>query len=362
MSAENSRIEVLRTTLGEPPTELEIRHWQGLPRSVNLDVVENICNLACPHCPLPERMLARTKALHRGEEVRPPFMDARVLFRALDEIATWPTKPALQLTANGEPLMHPRIVDIVKYSTDRNFRIGMTTNGILLDDQMALQLLQANISMINVSVDSPREDLYSIVRKSQSGTNYFQTVIKNISNLVNRRELMKKDGRKVGTKIMMNMILRPETEGIVDEFVKLAAKLGVDSVSMRPLNSNAGLTGQENVDEVKIVDGVITEMGNLKRWPCHFPFLRVSLAVGNEDGQIRVTWCPHGWDRQEFDIGMFPEDGKVEELWNSPKMQEIRKNHLSQTIPTDSPCAKCTDWHYITRTGKDQKTYADIIR
>ena len=361
MTAERPSVEVLRYTLGIPPSPEHIATWEDLPRSVNIDLVENICNLACPHCPLPERMADRTRALHAGEFVRPPFIDADVLFRAIDEMSEWPEPPTLQITANGEPLMHPRFLEIVGYAKQKGLKMGLTTNGILLDSEMSKKLLNSGISLINISVDTPDEEQYADIRRSQSGINYFGTVTQNIRQLVSIRKQMWQDGGKVDTKIMINMIIRPETEALKDQFIALAGELGIDTVSMRPLNSNAGLTPGQEIPDIKTENGVITHINGEKRWPCHFPFLRLTLSVGNQDGQIRTTWCPHGWDREDFDIGMYPNDGSVKDQWTSPKMQQIRADHLNQTIEAKSPCATCTDWYYVTRTGNKQKTYAEIV-
>jgi MoaA/NifB/PqqE/SkfB family radical SAM enzyme len=43
----------------------------------------------------------------------------------------------------GEPLMHPRFLDMVRVVKERGLRAEVTTNALLLDDAMAAALLEA---------------------------------------------------------------------------------------------------------------------------------------------------------------------------------------------------------------------------
>jgi len=98
------------------------------------------CNLSCVHC--------------RASALRGPFngeLDTRACFRLLDQIARV-GNPIIILTG-GEPLLRTDIFDIAKYGTGRGISMTMATNGTLITESIAKQMVHAGIRRISISLD-----------------------------------------------------------------------------------------------------------------------------------------------------------------------------------------------------------------
>jgi hypothetical protein len=53
----------------------------------------------------------------------------------------------------GEPLLHPRLLDMVRLAKRRGLRAEVTINALLLDDELAAGLLEAGLDQLVVSID-----------------------------------------------------------------------------------------------------------------------------------------------------------------------------------------------------------------
>lgn len=116
----------------------------GMPRLTTLHVeVTNRCNLRCVYCPV-NRSLARPKSDLSFER----FVELLDRARGIRTLLPFQW---------GEPLLHPRIVDMVREATRRGILTYLTTNGTLLEPPLAPALLRAGLSRLTVSVDGDDE-------------------------------------------------------------------------------------------------------------------------------------------------------------------------------------------------------------
>ena len=53
----------------------------------------------------------------------------------------------------GEPLLHPHIVDMVAAASQLGADTELITNGLLLDEEKAISLIEAGLGRLIVSVD-----------------------------------------------------------------------------------------------------------------------------------------------------------------------------------------------------------------
>lgn len=108
------------------------------PISVVWEITNN-CNFKCPHC--------RAYQINKKE-------NKEIEDRIIDEII----KNEI-LTVNisgGEPLLNPRVTDIIKRLSDEKIYVGISTNGWLYKEKRE-ELLKAGLKFIQVSVDGPKE-------------------------------------------------------------------------------------------------------------------------------------------------------------------------------------------------------------
>jgi MoaA/NifB/PqqE/SkfB family radical SAM enzyme len=92
-------------------------------------------------------------------------METKRLLELIDECADL---GVFDLTlAGGEPLLHPDILDIVSRATDQGIRVGLLTNGVLLDTDMLNELARRTNTrnfLVQVSIDSVDPSINDITR------------------------------------------------------------------------------------------------------------------------------------------------------------------------------------------------------
>lgn len=116
--------------------------------------ITNVCNLNCTFC--------------KGSKRPKDFMSVDSFKEILDKIKGY-TK-YINLHVLGEPLMHPEIDDILRLAEENNFKVNITTNGKLLDDNVDVinkckSVRQVNISLHSFNNISDIKDLIEVVDK-----------------------------------------------------------------------------------------------------------------------------------------------------------------------------------------------------
>ena len=106
------------------------------------------CNVSCLHCGSDCRAVAETKDM--------PLED---FLAVLDDISTVmdPNTIVVQ-TTGGEPLVRKDIVECGRAIRERGFHWAMVSNGLLLDEQMGIRLLDAGLESIAISMDGFEND------------------------------------------------------------------------------------------------------------------------------------------------------------------------------------------------------------
>src|SRR5574337_547326 len=112
MVAEPTRIEV--GIVGVPPPRGQLTP-PALPETVLINLTK-LCNLWCQHCYYPAVTEERERRQADGAP-RPPLFRPVEIFQAVaDEMAAWNPPAVLRVLADGEPLLHPRAVEMIAYA------------------------------------------------------------------------------------------------------------------------------------------------------------------------------------------------------------------------------------------------------
>ncbi|MGZ7168970.1 MAG: radical SAM protein [Halobacteriota archaeon] len=115
-------------------------HYEGDHGPVIVWNVTRQCNLACPHCYIDADSLTSTQEL-TGDEARLLIDDAATL------------RSPIILLSGGEPLMRDDIFDLSAYAVSRGLRVGLSTNGTLITQDVAKRIAETGISYVGVSID-----------------------------------------------------------------------------------------------------------------------------------------------------------------------------------------------------------------
>ena len=60
----------------------------------------------------------------------------------------------LLILSGGEPLLRPDIYELIEYGTTKGLKMGLGSNGNLIDDAVAAKLKAAGIATVSISLDS----------------------------------------------------------------------------------------------------------------------------------------------------------------------------------------------------------------
>lgn len=104
---------------------------------VNIEI-SNICNLQCSFCP----EVIRAKKL----------IDVALFQRVIDEVA--PLTKVVTLHLMGDPLVHPKLAELVEICHRAQLQIFLVTNGVLLREKEAELLLHPAFRQVSFSLHS----------------------------------------------------------------------------------------------------------------------------------------------------------------------------------------------------------------
>ena len=145
------------------------------PSLVDLQVT-NRCTMGCPQCYSSSTPDAADMPFEAAAKLLHELADAGVCQIAI---------------GGGEPLLHPRLVDMVQLATERGLATEVTTNALLLEEPMAEALVAAGLGQLVVSIDGATAETFGKVRSGAS----LATVVRNVQHLQDKREFV--DGPRV---------------------------------------------------------------------------------------------------------------------------------------------------------------------
>lgn len=283
--------------------------------------ITNRCNMACTHCRNGD---LQEKDIHEItlEECKGVFDEARMLGCQWVNIC------------GGEPLLHKDVYSIIKY-TSRYSNTILLTNGYLIDNEAAKKLRQANVTLVQISLDSSVPEKHDSIRNRKGA---FEQVFRAVKAL-----------KEEEIEVCFMVTLSRENK---DEFVpilEVANEAGVSFVNFRRLipqgrgsdNYNDMCLSKDEIRdfldkakelETKYAIGIclfpfytLKDKEELKEYmeePSKFADGGCSAAIGGlaVDCNGDILLCPH----IPIKLGNIREDA-LEEVWNkNPLIQTLR--------------------------------------
>jgi len=142
------------------------------PTSVHFSITSR-CNLSCRQCDI---WKSDEKKELSSEDIK----------KSILSLKKW-IGPFLLNFAGGEPFLRKDMIDIIRFCTKHRIKTSVTTNGILIDRNLAKQILDSGLTNISISLDSLNPIVHDYLRNKR-GT--FEKVYKAIQYLnVTKREL-----------------------------------------------------------------------------------------------------------------------------------------------------------------------------
>jgi len=129
--------------------------------------VTNQCNLDC-----------RTCVRHAWTESMGKMSDL-VFTRIIEGLPAFKPLPSVFFGGFGEPLLHPRIIEMITRLKNLGVPVELITNGTLLTQEMSRKLVEAGLDTLWVSIDGAKPESYTDVRLGAA----LPDVLRNIEQL-----------------------------------------------------------------------------------------------------------------------------------------------------------------------------------
>ncbi len=150
----------------------------------------NRCNLKCVHC-------------YASANKDPQEMSTAQGYNLIDNLIDF--EAPVILFSGGEPTLRKDLPDLIQRATKGGMRAVISTNGTLIDRDMAMELGDMGLSYIGISLDG----LQGVNDKFRGVNGAFTAAMKGINNAMNQ-------GIKVGLRFTINKHNVHEIPGIFD--------------------------------------------------------------------------------------------------------------------------------------------------
>jgi len=263
----------------------------------------NICNLRCIMCP------QYTSKRKKG------FMDFGLFQKVVDDAVGFGVK-RVWLYAQGEPLLHPRIIDMVGYLKKKKLGVDITTNGMLLDSVKARALFNSNMDSadyITFSVMGRSKEVHESIMKGAD----HDLVESNILSLMELRRQRKISGPIVQTKLYS----MPENLHEIAAYEKFWRGKVDRVLPVTPISHSFSKTA----DNDKIT---------LKRSFCTQAWDRITVYWNGD-----MTLCNNDTNGENVAGNLQAES--IKEVWYCDKYMQFRKMHREKQFGNVPLCARC---------------------
>jgi radical SAM protein with 4Fe4S-binding SPASM domain len=181
-------------------------HLTG-PLTVHLEV-SNTCNLSCKHC-------FAYNSISSKIENSLTLSEIEVLFQSLRALGSF----RVGLTG-GEPLLRADLFEIINLAHKYELSPCLTTNGLLITEEIARKLKRSQLKWLNVSFEGSTREQHEFIR----GENTFDPLLARVA-------LLKKNNVRFSLAFTIDSNNFHQTQ----ECVKLARCVGAEAAVFRPL-------------------------------------------------------------------------------------------------------------------------------
>lgn len=187
------------------------------------------CNLRCRHCCVANMPANELKSMSLETA-------KKVLKRCISIMDAGPKGVSF---LGGEPLCGEGFLELLGYASDLGFQIGLSTNGLLIDEKFAQLAAEKNIN-VQISLDGTDKESHEYVR----GQNTWENTLKSIKLL-----------KDYGVDMQTNLVYHRGNVDKLEEYFDFALKYKIKKVRLISLMNMGRAVGQmERVPLDEFVD------------------------------------------------------------------------------------------------------------
>lgn len=304
--------------------------------------VAHTCNLNCSYC-------FASQGKYHGDRA---LMSLDVGKRALDFlIENSGTRRNLEVDFfGGEPLMNWDVVkQLVGYArkrekeTGKNFRFTLTTNGMLIDDDV-IDFSNREMSNVVLSLDG-RKEIHDRLRVDYAGNGSYDRIVPKFQEFVKRRG--------DGDYYMRGTFTHANPDFLND--IKVMLDLGFDKLSMEPVVCAPGDEAALTEQDLPVVFEQYEKLAELmlEREKAGKPFTFYHYMIDLTGGPCiykRISGCGSGTEYMAVTPwgDLYPchqfvgeEKYKLGDIWNGVTTKDVQDEFACCNVYTRPDCADC---------------------
>jgi radical SAM protein with 4Fe4S-binding SPASM domain len=281
------------------------------------------CNGKCLFCPYTQvsRRLAEGK------------METSLFHKIIDELSSYPNFVEVLFELHNEPLLDNRTFHFIKYVKTKspNYACTLVTNGQTIDKFSLSEILESDIDKFIISLNAYSPETYERV----VGLDYNH--VKNNIDLI----LAEADLRH---KLMLSYVVTEQTAKEIQQARKFWYSKGIRTRAIN-ITNRAGVLTNFAFLKPRSHTNVYTSSETIKAFVarimsritgCFKPFSDMTILCNGD-----VILCCHDWDRTTV-IGNVNKSS-LKDIWNSPKINEIRKLTIRKKYSQINLCNNCSE-------------------
>ena len=295
---------------------ISLKNRLSRPLKVTIETT-NACNSDCIMCP-------------RQDMTRPVNnMDFKLYKKIIDDCGRIGVK-TIQPFNFGEPLIHNRIGDFIRYAKEHTrSKIQICTNASLLTDEKAREIMDSGLDRIYIDIDGFTRDTYEKIRRNLD----FDRVVENTERFI---ELKKRLNKRIF--ITVSIINMDETSGEIVEF-KRYWKPRVDRVLDVKYNT---WTGSVTPLSPPLNKG---GTGGVRRFNCPCKMLWDQMVI-LQDGKVAL--CCLDYDGKVI-VGDIQRESIID-VWNGKILNTLRQKQIELKFDVIPTCRACNQYIYMDGT------------
>jgi len=265
---------------------------------------------------------------------------------------------SLGLYGWGEPLLNPDYEKMFDYVV-KNFpgiEINVSTNGILINGKWIKKFVSCENISLNISLNASNSKTYKLLTQSDQ----FNKIIENIQRLIE----LKRNENKNSPQTISSFVAIKENIVELPDFVRLAARLGVDRVVVQDLILlNESLRKHSLTPYAEFARSIfLVALKTAQESGVHLiPFVPVYFLPTDSNSfvedekierKVSTELCIEPWiylrvsSEGEVKLCCYSEEvmgnlsrDKLSDIWNGEKYRYFRRQVNSDNLPED--CKKC---------------------
>jgi len=292
-------------------------------------------------------------------------MDWATFENILDNLKELPELESVHFGGFGEPMMHPRIFEMLRAVKKLGLKVEMITNGSYLGEENIGKLIDLQLDVLFTSLDSPDEEEYNEIRQGAD----FQDVFSNVVKL----QAMKQERKSKKPELGIEFVAMKKNYAKLPKLIRMAWELHASKVivsNLLPYHESMKDEIVYDIDDTGVlfkgqsfVTAIRASMSNMKlRTERYCKFVQDKSLSINYLGNVSPCYAlmhtyecyVYGRKKQMYPcyLGNVNEK-KLREIWMDTGYVSFRQNVEEFRFPSCTDCKSLDGCNYTDSNEMD---------